>query len=425
MACLTRILLLAILALGTFDRASAELTLETLKARQAQMRNVVRTAHPATVGILFPDGEGEGSGVLVHSDGLILTAAHVSGEAGRDVTVVLSGGEKLPAKTLGAYRSQDAGMIQIIAKGRAFPTVPLGDSDALEIGQWCLAVGHPGGFLKERTAPVRLGRILDEDTRGFLITDSTLVGGDSGGPLLDLQGRLIGIHSSIGYDLAENRHVPIKAFRKHWDAMKSGQVKGRLYEWLGKEIPFLGVQVDPYSTGMQIQRIFTGSPAEKAGLQVGETILTLDLTPIVSGAQFLETVRSKAPKDRILLTVEDSEGDEREIKVRLGRLSDFMDDQQEEPPPEFDALPKTPGFLGVRLTEGNGQLIVTEIINGSPAENAGIQKGDTILQYGKQPAVELRSFISAIGKMASGDTLRLLLERNGELKRLNVTLGTR
>lgn len=175
---MTRILYHLSVAVLSLASACAELTLETLRKRQEQMRTTIRTAMPSVVGIEFPNaGDGSGSGVIVSADGLILTAAHVSGESNRDITVIMLGGERLPGKTLGAYRSLDAGMIQVEVNNRSFPHVPLGDATALEQGQWCLAIGHPGGFVKDRTPPVRLGRLLSLEENGFLLTDSTLVGG--------------------------------------------------------------------------------------------------------------------------------------------------------------------------------------------------------------------------------------------------------
>ena len=265
--------LLILLSLGTAD---AELTLEKLRERQKQMRTTAQAAMPAVVGIEFPNAGGSGSGVFVHEDGLVLTAAHVSGESGRDVTVIMLDGESLPGKTLGAYRSLDAGMIQVQVKNRKFPTIPLGDADAVKQGQWCLSMGHPGGFVKDRPPPLRLGRLLSLDENGFLLTDSTLVGGDSGGPLLDLEGRLIGIHSSIGLSLAENRHVPISAFQEKWTLMKDGKVSGQLYDWNRRERGFLGVQIDPQSETADIVSVIKGSPAQSAGLQKGDRIVILD-----------------------------------------------------------------------------------------------------------------------------------------------------
>ena len=131
---MTRILCHLAITVLSLAPAWAELTLESLRERQKQMRTTVRTAMPSVVGVEFPNGGGSGSGVIVSEDGLILTAAHVSGESGRVVTVIMLGGERLPGKTLGAYRSLDAGMIQVQVENRSFPHLHLGDAASLQRG---------------------------------------------------------------------------------------------------------------------------------------------------------------------------------------------------------------------------------------------------------------------------------------------------
>lgn len=320
---MTRILWILLGALCLQMSVQAELNLETLQKRQAQMRATVKAALPAVVGIEFPTG-GAGSGVIVGETGLILTAAHVSGASGRDVSVILAGGERLPGKTLGAYRSLDAGMIQILAEDRRFPTVPLGDSDRLLHGQWCLALGHPGGFVKGRSAPVRLGRLLSLDENGFLMTDSTLVGGDSGGPLLDLEGRLIGIHSSIGFSLSENRHVPLRAFRDQWETMTDGEVVGKLFDGKHREVGFLGIEIDPQAPQAKVRSVIEKSPASQSGLRVGDLMLKLNGKPLRGGRHFLQSMRRYEPKEVVMIEIKRGENPPIELEVRLAFRSDFI-----------------------------------------------------------------------------------------------------
>ncbi len=420
---------LAIVAsLGTLlHSGQAELTLEVLKEREQQMRATVRSAHPATVGIEFPQSAGAGSGVLVSEDGLVLTAAHVTGESGRDVTIILAGGERLPGKTLGAFRSLDASMIQITAENRKFPTVPLGESAALEIGQWCLAIGHPGGFHRERPAPVRLGRILNKNAHGFLLTDSTLVGGDSGGPLLDLQGRLIGIHSSIGNDLAENRHVPIDVFRQHWDSMKSGRVEGELLGWIRGNSAFLGVVLETEGapeTGALIRQVVPGSPAEEAGLDAGDLVMRIDGEELASGLELIKIIRDKDPGDSLTLQIATPGAEPRELTVELKSYREFRD-ELEGLRDQTEDEPRAPGFLGVLLSREGRSVVVDQLVEGSPAEEAGLKEGDAVLQYDDHPMRELDDFIRYVGRKSPGDSLRLLIERDDDLKRLTATLGQR
>jgi S1-C subfamily serine protease len=203
-------------------------SLEDLKSLQGHIQNVADACRAATVSLQgHVEGKmSSGSGVLVSKDGLILTAAHVLDALGDKPQVRLPDGRKVDAKPLGIDFDRDAAMLKILDKG-SYPFVELGDTSDLIKNQWCIAMGHPGGFDPERQPPLRLGRILVNGD--FVLSDCTVVGGDSGGPLFDTQGRLIGIHSSIGFTLAENRHVPISVFTTSWEKLQDGERFGKRF----------------------------------------------------------------------------------------------------------------------------------------------------------------------------------------------------
>ena len=154
-------------------------TIQDLKAMQERFRSLATKLVPCTVGLRV--GGAQGSGVIISEDGYVLTAGHVSGQAGRTVTVILHNGKQLKGKTLGGDFELDAGLIKIEDKGE-WSYAEMGKSKDLGRGQWCVSIGHPGGYRPERSAPVRVGRILDNRASGIR-TDCMLVGGDSGGPL--------------------------------------------------------------------------------------------------------------------------------------------------------------------------------------------------------------------------------------------------
>jgi len=212
------------------------LDIEGLKAAEKSCQKVADQITAATVGIInkglaAPGRLGQGSGVVVSEDGLILTVGHVLSKADSEITVVFPDGKQAKAKTLGADRSRDAGMAKIIDKG-PWPYVEMGKSADLQPGTWCLAVGHPGGLQKGRTPPVRLGRVLSTGgetmLKNFIRTDATVISGDSGGPLFNLDGKIIGIHSNIGLDVTENRHVPVDVYHDKWDDFLAGKQTGQL-----------------------------------------------------------------------------------------------------------------------------------------------------------------------------------------------------
>ena len=199
--------------------------LEQLKSLQADVQAISGPCADATVCIVgSANGRtASGSGVVVSEEGIILTAAHVIDGFGDMATVFFPNGNSVPAKVLGADFDRDAAMLQIVKEG-SYPHVEMSDRRAPDANQWCVAMGHPGGFDPERTPVLRLGRVLVSGD--FILTDCTVVGGDSGGPLFDPKGRLIGVHSSIGFGLNENRHVPVAVFLDSWDRLKSGERYG-------------------------------------------------------------------------------------------------------------------------------------------------------------------------------------------------------
>lgn len=306
----------------------------SLRERQAQIIKVATEVAPAVVAII-PDEEaarkngadaamGSGSGVIVSETGLILTAAHVLQAVGEEFEVILSNGDRVKAKSLGKAYGRDAALGQIIEAGK-YPFVSRAEPDALSVGDWALAMGHPGGYEVDRSAPLRLGRIIHKDVDGFIVTDCTLSGGDSGGPLFSLDGKLIGIHSSIGWRVAENRHVPMEAFEKNWDRLMKGDEWGRLglrdreprnrpnrdrpqpaepADAPAPDQPMLGVIALPTEQeGALVGEVADASPAGKAGIKVGDVITKVNGRGIADGSALRSQVIKFKPGDEVTLTI--------------------------------------------------------------------------------------------------------------------------
>jgi len=278
---------------------------DDLKAMQDRVKNVLKKVMPATVGVLL--GPGAGSGVIVGDEGIVLTAGHVSGKPDQSCTLVFPDGTRVKGKTLGYNKRMDSGMIKItdkppshIAVNGKFPTVPTGDSSKLKRGQWLLAVGHPGGYRSGRTPPVRLGRVLKSE--GALIqTDCALVGGDSGGPLFDLEGNVIGIHSRISWSLNANIHVPVNAFKDDWDRLSKGEEWGGVFDFLSRPANqgYMGVVFDPESDDLKITEVTKASPASKAGLKVGDVIVRIGDTKFEARKDLMEFMKKKKIGDEV------------------------------------------------------------------------------------------------------------------------------
>ncbi|MBL8865264.1 MAG: trypsin-like peptidase domain-containing protein [Planctomycetia bacterium] len=330
-------------------RTTAPESVAELKSLQDTVKGLVAKVTPATVAVILgqvdpsrsgPQSVGAGSGVIVSDDGLVLTAAHVieppsfgfGGLAPRrgdanptTVMLILPGNIEVRGKILGRNPGVDSGMVKIVdpvpadatwpgAKDGKWPFVEIGDSTKLAKGQWVVSLGHPGGPKPERRAPVRLGQMVDLKNQKALVSDCTLVGGDSGGPLFDLTGKLVGIHSRIGDKIDDNVHVSTKAFQDEWKRLVRGDVIGR-----GESRAVLGVTLSREGKMEPVvEQLSEGSPSAKAGIKVGDRLLKLNGHVLEKTTDVDEIMTQLRPGD--IATVEFRRGDEiLEAKVTLGR----------------------------------------------------------------------------------------------------------
>lgn len=281
------------------NEKAAPTGLKDLKAIQTQLQSVLPQAREATVCIELGKS-GSGSGVVVSEDGMILTAAHVTGGVGKTFTVKFEDGREVQAESLGLNSETDAGMAKIIDEG-TYPFVEIDRDDSAVLGDWVFALGHSGGFDADRGSVVRLGRlVITADTT--VHSDCILIGGDSGGPLFDLHGRLIGIHSRVGNRLPQNMHVPMREYLKHWDGLMNSEFigSGPFAPPPTEKMGFLGIQAEAHDgEGLKITVVVEGSPAEEAGLKKGDILLKFDETEINDFDQLRELVSKKKPGDEV------------------------------------------------------------------------------------------------------------------------------
>jgi S1-C subfamily serine protease len=288
-----------------------------LATLQQRMQTLSQSVIHATVAVQV--GAAQGSGVIVSPDGYVLTAAHVAGKPGRTAILVLHDGRRVRGQTLGVFRTMDAGLIKINdearpSSGSAWHYAIMGKSEDLKPGQWCLATGHPGGHESAPTPVVRVGRILTIDQNSAITTDCTLIGGDSGGPLFDLQGRVIGVHSRIGGSLKLNLHVPVTTYRVSWERLAAGDAWG----YVPGNRPFIGVQGESNSNAAKVAAVIEGTPAEKAGLRVGDLISRFAGKQVTSFESLQELVESQEPGATVEMEV--LRGDRRiRLEITVGR----------------------------------------------------------------------------------------------------------
>jgi serine protease Do len=207
-------------------------------------------------------------------------------------------------------------MIKILDKG-PWPFVEMGNSAKLKRGQWVLATGHPGGYKKGRTPVVRLGRVQQANS-SVLTTDCTLVGGDSGGPLFDMHGRVVGIHSRIGLSIASNMHVPVDTYKTTWDRLVAGESWGGFFGG-SRPTAYLGViRPEEEGKGCIIAKVVPGSPAEKAGIEPNDVVTRFDGQQVNTFETLQRLVAKKKIGDEVM--VELRRGKEtKTVKVKLGR----------------------------------------------------------------------------------------------------------
>lgn len=237
-------------------------SLAEMRALQEKILAVTPDAVASTVSVLV--GRNQGSGVIVSPGGLVLTAAHVIGGPDERAWIWLPDGTRLRGHTLELNERRDTGMIQIDDPG-PWPFAQIADErENAPVGTWCIAIGHPQGFQRGRAPVVRVGRVTAE--RGdFLQTDCPIYSGDSGGPLFDLRGKIIGIHSRIRENIAFNLHVPAPAFLRDWNFLLASG-------------PVLGIECADLENGegAVVTAVFRGMAADRAQIVPGDVILAVD-----------------------------------------------------------------------------------------------------------------------------------------------------
>jgi serine protease Do len=363
--------------------------------------------------------DGQGSGFLISPDGYILTNHHVVGEATR-VRVSLQDGRTFTAKLIGTDPKSDVAVIKI--EGTNFPVLRLGNSDALQVGEWVIAIGNPFGLTHTMTVGIvsakgrsRLGISEYED---FIQTDASINPGNSGGPLLNLQGEVIGINTAIasrsGGFMGIGFAIPITMVQ-HIQAqlIATGRVvRGYLGVHSQDVTQELAASLHLASTeGALVAEVPRGTPAAQAGMRPGDVIVAIDGRAIQNAGQLRNLVAMTAPRTRVAVDVL-RQGKRQSLGVVLGELTD-SDQVAVLPPTEVqqqlgvevqDLTPDLAHQLGYDAGSG---VLVAYVDPRSPAAQAGLRRGMRILEVNHQPVSSRSEFLRALDQM--GQTARLLL----------------
>lgn len=294
-------------------RGDVPRSLDELHALERQQQAVAKRITQCTVSVQV--GMAQGSGVIITGDGYVLTAAHVATRPNQEALLTLADGRNVRGITLGLNRNVDAGLIKIEEPANKvdWPCASLGSSADVKAGAWCIAAGHPGGYQADRGVVIRIGRVLALRDSS-LVTDCALIGGDSGGPLFDLNGKLIGVHSRIGNDVTDNLHIPVDRFDESWNRLARGQQWGYLPGFR----PRIGVEGVHKESQAVIERVSKDSPADEAGIVPGDVITQFGDVSISDFESLKMAVAETMPGEHVRIVLQRS-GAQRSTTIVVGR----------------------------------------------------------------------------------------------------------
>ncbi len=364
-----------------------------------------------------------GSGFILSNDGYILTNHHVVDEA-QEIVVKLADRREIVAKLIGSDPSTDVAVLKITADN--LPAVSIGDPNKLKVGEWVLAIGSPFGFDQSVTAGIvsAKGRSLPGGNYvPFIQTDVAINPGNSGGPLFNMEGKVVGINSQIysqsgGY-MGLSFAIPIDVVMHVVEQIKT---KGKVSRgWLGVQIQDVTRELAE-SFGMSkpqgalVAKVIPDSPAEKAGLQIGDIIIEFN-------GHIIETSGELPPMVGMTPIDQDSEvkfirqGEKKSASIKIGLLP------ESEQLAANTATPKISNRLGLTVAnisdEQREQLqvpkngVLVQKVGKGPGLDAGIQSGDVILSIQNNPVKNITDFDKTVKGLPAGKSIALLIQRRG------------
>jgi serine protease Do len=390
---------------------------------------------------------GTGSGVVMDGAGNIITNSHVAERAAK-VTVIFADGREFPAKVVGTDPKTDIAVVRIVNPPPNLVAARLGDSNAIQVGEWVLAIGSPLGLDQSVTAGIISGKgkvtrnvhMSGERIREYIQTDAKINPGNSGGPLVNLQGEVIGINTliNVGPGGAYGFAIPINQAREMAKAIiKDGRVH---HAWLGigigdvKDGVKLGDDGEPEekqpsgkgqpAKAAWVSRVMPSSPADKAGVRAGDILTQIDAQKIQSAADVVDYVSARKVGTKVTLTYL-RDGKPGRVAVTLGELPENPyaaagpDVQKDKIGVNLQTLtPETSSYLGLgRDAQG---AVVTDVEPQSRAARAGLRPEDVIVEVDRKPVTSAEEAAQALH--AGGKSTHLLkIRRAGAALFITVT----
>ena len=377
-----------------------------------------------------------GSGVVVDPKGFIVTNRHVVEKADR-IRVHLQDdppGVQHDAKVIGADQETDLAVIKI-AVDRSLPVAKLGNSDGMQVGDWVLAVGSPFGLQATVTAGIvsAKGRniVPNRQFQSFIQTDAAINPGNSGGPLVNMDGEVIGINTAIltdtnayagvGFALPSNTVVQVYNQLTGPDhRVQRGSIG---IEFNAQENPAIA-RVYGVQSGITISSVVPGSPAERAGLKVGDTIVSVDGKPVKNGDELVSDIAGRKPGSKVTLGYfRNGKKEEAAVtvadrsKLFASRLGEEEENGEESTPKQskfgVTVRPLTPEMADrLNVPSGHG-VVVQDVKPGSFADDVGLTRGDVILEINKQPVNGEDDFDRIQSSLKSGQDVVFLVRQRG------------
>ncbi len=363
-----------------------------------------------------------GSGFIIRPDGYVLTNAHVVQNAAA-IRVGLNDRREFPATLVGTDPRTDIALLKVDATD--LPAVRIGDSDRLKVGQWVLAIGRPFGFENTATQGIvsGLARSLPDDSYvPFIQTDVAVNPGNSGGPLFDLEGRVVGINSQIysqtgGY-MGVSFAIPINLAMQVADQLRENGRVSRGY--LGVSIQDMDQELaDAFGLdrprGALVTAVTPDGPADRAGIEAGDVILEFDGRSILASGS-LPPMVGALPAGRKVEVVVLRGGSQEKLTANLGEL--------EQPQPVASAShPSAGGRLGMAVeARGDEGVVVTGVEPGSAAELAGIRPSDRLLSFDRQKVESPKQLRELVRKAPAGKPIAILVKRGDQTQFKTITL---
>ena len=372
-----------------------------------------------------------GTGFIIDKEGFILTNNHVV-EGTDEITVTLADKREFVAKIIGRDPKTDLALIRI-ESDQVLPTLPLGDSDKLEVGDWVMAIGNPYGLGHTVTAGIvsaKYRQIGAGTYDNFIQTDASINPGNSGGPLLDTTGKVIGVNTAIfsqsGGSIGIGFAIPINMAKDLLPQLKKGKV---VRGWLGVVIQQVTSELKDKlrlftEKGALVADVVEGGPADKAGIERGDVIVTFDGKDI-SKSDDLPYIVASTPVGKTVTVEVIRKGQRKSIQVKIGEF-----EEEEKPQVASEARPNlgltvreiTPELArDFGLSETSGVVIVQVQAN-TPAQEAGLAAGDLILEIDQVAVKDLEQFNKMTEGYKAGDTILFLIKRRGSTLFLTLTV---